>query len=310
MPSLYATMRERPENFDLNIDSPLYRGLVFAGLGSVSKGYRYTDSSLYGNHGTLTGYTGAGNTPPERWSRALGRNVLGFNGSTDYVLSTTLGSFGSSQAVGGGLTYMAWVKYTATTGRLPFFCQSSLWNHGVYFAANTDELFASSGATNKIAFFRILANSTAGPLFATTSAISSLNNGGWHHIAATLGYIPSGQDVTKCAIYVDGVLQGISVSAQSNDWSNYVASNYTYPMTLGARPGSVFFSGSMADPMIFSGVLPPWKIAPIADPSNVDLRVGGVPLILPPRRRVFAAAVAGGFQAYWARRQQQIIGAI
>ena len=72
----YPKLSQRPEWFTLNPESPLHRGLVFAGLGRVHGAGNYFDSSPYRNHGTLTGYTGAGNTPANRWSKALGRNVL------------------------------------------------------------------------------------------------------------------------------------------------------------------------------------------------------------------------------------------
>lgn len=44
----------RPNNFELNYSHPLARGLVFAGLGAYAGSSRFHDSSLYGNHGTLT----------------------------------------------------------------------------------------------------------------------------------------------------------------------------------------------------------------------------------------------------------------
>ena len=50
--------------------------------------------------------------------------------------------------------------------------------------------------------------------------------------------------------------------------------------------------GFMADILCFSSKLTQDDAKNLADPSNVDLRVGGVPLILPPRRRVWPVAVA------------------
>lgn len=44
-------------------------------------------------------------------------------------------------------------------------------------------------------------------------------------------------------------------------------------------------SGWIIDALIWNTVLPDTVGYELADPSNVDLRVGGVPLILPPRRR-------------------------
>lgn len=53
------------------------------------------------------------------------------------------------------------------------------------------------------------------------------------------------------------------------------------------------FDGFYADAIIWTGrALAPSEIEQLADPSNVDLRVGGVPLILPPRRRLWPVAPA------------------
>ena len=70
----------RPDDFDLNTNSVLAQGLVFAGLGRFVGSTHYHDSSLYKNNGTLTGYTGAGNTPADKWQwdATLRRWMLGF----------------------------------------------------------------------------------------------------------------------------------------------------------------------------------------------------------------------------------------
>jgi len=67
-----------------------------------------------------------------------------------------------------------------------------------------------------------------------------------------------------------------------------------------------YFNGSIADLFIHNRVLTPAEIALCADPVR-SIDYDG--LILPPRRRVFAATAAGpSFKAAWARRQQQFIG--
>ena len=79
----YPRCRERYERFTLNPWSSLYDGLVFGGLGpnnrwSAGQGM-YEDSTCYLNDGTLIGYTGAGNTPADKWqwNPFLRRFVLG-----------------------------------------------------------------------------------------------------------------------------------------------------------------------------------------------------------------------------------------
>ena len=67
--------KERPSEF-LMTDGyhPLKSSLFFAGLGRDPFTTRYTDSSLYGNTGTLSGSTWT-------YNPTLGRNGLAFSGS-------------------------------------------------------------------------------------------------------------------------------------------------------------------------------------------------------------------------------------
>lgn len=81
-----AAIHSRPEFFTLNPHSPLFGNLVFAGLGSRSGSTHYHDAT--GNYpGTLTGYTTSGDYPADKWQwdSYLRRNVLGFDGTDDYV---------------------------------------------------------------------------------------------------------------------------------------------------------------------------------------------------------------------------------
>ncbi len=50
------------------------------------------------------------------------------------------------------------------------------------------------------------------------------------------------------------------------------------------------FHGYLTDHALWARILSNNEILALADPSNVDLRVGGVPLILPPRRRIWPVA--------------------
>jgi len=72
--------------FELDYEHPLSNGLVFAGLGRNPGSLRFLDSSLKGNHGTLTNMDPATDWV---WSPELNRYVLDFDGSND-VVSTPL----------------------------------------------------------------------------------------------------------------------------------------------------------------------------------------------------------------------------
>ena len=93
----YRPLSRRPDRFWLNPWSPLAAGLLGAYLGPNRLGpasiTAYEDAGPLGLHGSLSGYTGAGNMPADRcyWDPTLRRFALGFNGSGDRaVLPTTV----------------------------------------------------------------------------------------------------------------------------------------------------------------------------------------------------------------------------
>jgi hypothetical protein len=86
------------------------------------------------------------------------------------------------------------------------------------------------------------------------------------------------------------------------------ASAWTRPFALSENSDAAI-DGSIADPMMFERVLSPAEVRAIADPGNTDLRVGGIPLILPKARRLWGVgAVATGWKPAWAVRRQRTIG--
>ena len=288
MSRLYQLMTERPESFDLNIESPLYRGLVFAGLGSVSKGYRYTDSSIQGNHGTLTGFSGAGDTPAAqwRWDGYLRRWVLGFDGSNDYVLHGF-----SSAMENPNFTVSFWLDMTGAPGG---------------FGGVIGNLHDSGGGVYGGWQVLFRQNSLVGYLLkASSSGSVELVSPYW--LLPSLGSLwPVSVRVThwQTVRFTAGANSG--TRSQSTTTFKSVGS----PLKLGYDEYTdCHLQGSLGDVLVHNRVLADGEIAALADPSNVDLRVGGVPLILPPRRRLFAAAAAG-FKPYWIRRQQQISGVL
>lgn len=74
---------QRPLDFRMNYQSPLAKGLVFAGLGRHPRSNRYTDSSLFANVGALTNMTPVSDWV---WVPQLGRWGLDFDGSNDFIL--------------------------------------------------------------------------------------------------------------------------------------------------------------------------------------------------------------------------------
>jgi hypothetical protein len=78
--------------------------------------------------------------------------------------------------------------------------------------------------------------------------------------------------------------------------------------------GGKYFQSAMSlwDTIIHSRALEPAEIAALADPSNIDLRLGGVPLIQPVRRfwpvGPAAAGEAPTFKPAWAVNSNIVIG--
>jgi hypothetical protein len=255
---MHRLQTERPETFRLNLLHPLARGLVFAGLGMGGKTFLYKDSSRDsgGNDGTLTGYTGAGNTPVDRWSRALGRACLTFNAvATNRVNCGT----GLQLKPTGAATWALWSKYTGT-------------------GANTEYFFGDCGAGGHRGMFFEVVSSTQVALLVGTGADTYYSSnftvgvpyiGIWTHWACVFR---PGQGI-YC--YQNGILIGSkTTSPPAALYQNDL------PFIWGNRGDlSIYWPGLQADPCIWSRALSPAEIGVLADPSNVML--GG--LIRDPR---------------------------
>jgi len=78
---------------------------------------------------------------------------------------------------------------------------------------------------------------------------------------------------------------------QTHSYSAAPTSGGAY-INVGCNPAFGYLNSVIADALAWTRMLSEAEIAALADLSNVDLRVGGVPLILPPRRRFWPVAVA------------------
>jgi len=116
-----------------------------------------------------------------------------------------------------------------------------------------------------------------------------VNDGNWHNIATddpqpANTWIHTVSRIQGQKLWIDGIEQ--------NATSPYSASG-SYYYALGIYHSDRRLDGCVTDAMLHIRALTDSEIAALADPGNVDLRIGGVPLILPPRRRIFPAAAAG-----------------
>jgi hypothetical protein len=252
---------ERPENFELNTDCQLAQGLVFAGLGRHTKTKHYHDSSLYGNHGTLT------NMEPETdwvWSEVLGRWCVNFGGTDEFVELATSGS--SLDFSGGFWTMATWFKNGSPAS--PAYAGLMAFNNTGINAQSGDGLGNSIGAIQS-------------DFLKTVTSAYVASRGTLIHVAV----VQPGTSATGMLIYVNGVPAAQSSATDSGyggAGKNRLGMLYTY------------LCGSLSDSSAWHRVLSPAEIQQLADPSNVMLSG----LILPPKRRLWAVSLGGVTPAY------------
>jgi len=287
-------VRERPPFPRINRSAPIWGGVAFAPLGGGAGTLAMLDSSGYGNHGLLTGYTGAGNTPVDRWGWAMGRAVLGFDGSTNYVQNSTF-RFNCQYP----FTLAAWMYSTADLGAS---IQTAL-----SIGASSSQYFAIG--------FKSLSTYVAVPLLAGRNTgfdpLPSPVDVGlfvWTHVAGVF------VSAASRLLYVNGALVATdtsSVTELTTGTRCHVGSN---PHTGILTP----FAGSIGDPVVLARAVPPAEIARLADPSNVMYRMGGVDGILDPVARLLrcfpvsagGAPPAGPYRWPWqGRRARRTRGA-
>lgn len=274
MGRLYPKMRERPAEFRINYDAPLAEGLVFAGLGGHGciGSMVYPDSSLYGNHGKLTNMDAATDWV---WVPELGRWGNDFDGANDRI------SVPSPPISNGHFSLAAFAFVTNLTR------DGTIWGHR-YGSTGTSLLIWFDYATTNT--FRMLIDGDR----PQTGDNYGVNGQQWNHVVGVY-------DGTR-KLYVNGTM--------GDSDTGTVAFDAGTGWTIGSEGTDRYFTGMLVDTCIWSRALTPSEISALADPSNVDLRVGGVPLILPPRRRFFASVEipAPTFNPAWARYVNNYIG--
>lgn len=272
MGRLYPRMRERPPEFRINPGSQLWSGLALAVLGHTPGSIIVKDSGPIGLVGKLVG------TIPEdswRWLEPIKRFGMYFDGVDDYVVFSP-----TPYWPGAPLSLCAYVTndYTANNaGAAIVYTHMGGLQQSVWGIRYPDGLFL--GDSNKQVYL--------GGTFVNT-----------------IRHVASVADATTQYGYSNGVYKGSALNALSFPGPR------TYALGLRGASWAPLWKGLIADVLIFFRIITPSEIAALADPSNVDLRVGGVPLILPPRRRLFTTAVATGptFNPAWAMHCNTYIG--
>ena len=254
MGRLYPRMRERPSEFRINYDAPLADGLVFAGLGGHGcvGSMVYPDSSVYNRRNKLV------NLGADSWNwvselRRWAIDFPGINGNRIDILGT--------EGIANGwttITLAAWEYHPDVKD------------------GSANPKIIGNGFTSPISLFGGAYGSELF-LYVNNAHIvdAPIRRGKWWHVVGML-------DGSYARVYTNGTEKNSTAfTAQLNSTTSPFALG-DVPLGVGAiRP----WLGLLTDGMIWSRALTATEVAALADPNNVDLRVGGVPLILPPRRR-------------------------
>jgi uncharacterized repeat protein (TIGR03806 family) len=188
------------------------------------------DSSGQNNHGTTGG----------TFNYVAGKvdtNAISFDGTSGYVQI--------ARAVSNEFTLAFWVKTTTTGGGSQWWAGKGLLDGEM---AGTGNDFGTSLVGAKAAF-------GVGAPDTTIASTTSINDGNWHHVAATRDSVSG-----EIKLYVDGVLESSQVTT------------VTGPLTpTNLRLGSIrtgvaagFLAGSIDDARIYNYVLPPAQVATLA----------------------------------------------
>ncbi len=275
----YPLLYQRPEYFTLNPNADLAQGLAFAGLGRFPGGFRYDDAteSLWGggNAGTLTNMDPATDWV---WSQELGRFALEFVGaSSQYVRNASPTVLPANTDI----TLSLWANLAADAKNV-FRWLDDDWTQGI----------ALQAGNNAIACY---VNGADANIYKGGMSIAGL-----HHLCYRKPYAAAYGD-----FYLDG--SPYALTNTTDKTSENISGGAM--LEIGGKstdPYSSYCTGAIADVVVHSRCISADEIAALADPTNIDLRTGGVPLILPPRRRVFPAAVSVMPWLYC--RQPQVIG--
>jgi hypothetical protein len=203
------------------------------------------------------------------WTNSRDKIALTFDGIDDLV------NFGNVSALNSlPLSFSCWYRPSGTTGARTIFEKYSSGPAGVFCFQNGNAIsfqMGGSGSSNRV---------TGGTLVA----------GEWYHVAATVSS-------TLITLYVNATSVGTPLAPGS-------ANSSTQPFTLcGSNSGISNGNGMIDDLRAYSRVLSNSETVATYEAG----RSGGL-LYEPPRRKSYFVPPVGGWQSYWFRNQQRMIG--
>lgn len=206
---------------------------------------------------------------PTDWVRSRGQYALDFDGVNDYALIGTTSALNPES-----ISFSAWIRPTAVSGDYTVYAMS---NAG---ATIYRGLWVTAGA------LRFAWGSVAATFRLYTTAASTIAANTWQHVAA--GHTGTGAPL----IWINGI--SMSTTLTSSGVNTLPA---TQQSDIGRLGNNFYFQGQIDDVAVFNRQL-----------------TGGEARLLAVRRGIAYEARrdivfgSSGFSAYWARRQNQIIG--
>lgn len=262
-------MSQRPDTFTLNTASPLARGLVFAGLGMGRGSLKVRDSSFNRNHGTLTNMTPADWV----WSPTLKRFAQQYDSTSFKYVSATL-------SVSKPMTLACWFSPSNSTQDCPIVSISTPGG-----TARRQLSWTPTISDREIQGVSLDSAGSFGSSYLDVTLGDYLDK--WNHLACK--YVSQ----TSRTLYVRGI-------PSFTDTTN-IDDGSPSSLLIGSRIAfgvfGAYFSGGIADVCVWQRILSDLEIKALADPENIDIRVGNVPLILPPRRVLFLSSTVSSSQS-------------
>jgi len=253
---------------------------------------RWFDLSMYGNHGTLTGY-GAGDTRFTAGRRGLG--ALSFDGVDDYVQCANF-SPGPND-----LTLCCWL-YTSNASQFGIISQTRESGGGVNHLWSVDVSENSwAGSSGKKIGATVISNGTGNTRSYNTS--SNVIDGGDHYVVVTWTNASSG-----IKIFIDGDERSL---VQNESAGSIVSIDSDGPTRIGTNvSGAAHLSGLLDDVRIYNRALTATEVAD----QYEDGLTGKYELLRRVNRNVFwslGASTAGTTKRWpWQiRRSRRMAGA-
>lgn len=237
-------MTIRTELFAVDRSHPYADGLLAFYAGHSPRGGTAFDSAPNGLHATLTGFSGAGDTPDEQWhlGDGIGRHALRYDGGTDYLAVPNV----TSLNIAGKISVLAWIRPTAIAAESVV--------AGKAYAAPVTPWWLSCLTDTALRFGHYQGGHVG---VDGTVAASLLND--WHALCG-------GYDGAKYFIYSDGRLLNTKTTASA---PNQNANAITIGRIGEATPK--WFTGAIADVAIYNRAVSQSQITAWADRGNVWL---------------------------------------